>query len=177
MPSTWRVVVITGPVGAGKTTTLEAVSGTLADARVLHVAIDMDEIRLMFPRGPDDIYGARLGLANLAAMVPNIRAEGVEVLLLADVVEDPSQRASYAEACPGAAVKIVRLSVPAEVMRARLHKRESEETVQWYLTRAAELETMMDDRHVGDIIVTVGNRSPRDVAMDVVAGCGLLAAR
>ncbi len=170
----WRVIVLTGPVGAGKTTTLAALSRRLDHAGIRHVALDLDEVRLVFPRRADDPFAVALGLANLAAIVPNVRAEGADLLLLADVVEHPSWAERYERACPGATVEVVRLSVGVELMRERLRGRERDDTVEWYLERTAQLDASMAAAGVGDVVVDVGRRTPDEVAQDVVTRCRLV---
>ncbi|WP_121029965.1 adenylyl-sulfate kinase [Terracoccus luteus] len=172
----WRVIVLTGPVGAGKTTTLAALSRRLDHDGIRHVALDLDDVRLVFPRRDDDPFAIALGLADLAAIVPNVRAEAVDLLVLADVVEHPSGRGRYERACPGADVAVVRLSVGVELMRERLRGRESGETVDWYLSRTAELDAAMAAAGVGDVVVEVGRRTPDEVAQDIVTRCRLVPA-
>lgn len=168
-----RVIVITGPVGAGKTATAEQVSEQLGAAGLRHACLDMDRLRWVYPEPEGDRFGERLGMANLAAVWPNLRDVGVRVLVLADVVEDPAERRTYEAAVPGAEVTIVRLRVSAAELDRRLRDREAPASLAWYLHRAGELTEIMTDAHVGDIVLDVDGHSVAEVAAAVIAATGL----
>jgi predicted kinase len=167
-PAEVRVVVITGPVGSGKTTIGDALSDLLADTGFRHSFIDMDRLRVTRPRPPGDPYGARAGWQHLAALWPLLLAEGARCVLLADVVED---RAGYladlAAAAPGGRPAIVRLQVPMAVILRRLERRESPATLDWYRRRAPELQTIMEHGRVEDLLIDVGDRSPSEIAAEI----------
>lgn len=168
------VVVVTGPVGAGKSATLDAISTLLARDAVRHAAIDMDYLRWVAPHPEGDRFGMQLGFRNLGAIWPNLLDAGVRCAILADVVESREQVAAYRAAMPGAGVTVVRLEVaPAEIER-RLHGRETPETLAWYLHRAPELQGIMERAGVGDIVVDVGIRDPLAIAREIIGKAGLI---
>jgi ribose 1,5-bisphosphokinase PhnN len=158
------VVVITGPVGAGKTTGMQALAELLAQRDEAVAAIDLDSLRALWPENPDDPFHTRFGLSNLSAIWPHFAERGARWLLLADIVEDPDQRSAYGDAIPGALVVILRLDVPLERVHERLRRRESGESLAWHLHRSDELQQMMTERGVGDIVVAVDNQDPAQVA-------------
>ena len=120
-----QVVVITGPVGTGKTTAADALAEFLADQGQAVAMIDLDSLRAVWPANPDDPFHAQLGIANLTAIWPNLAERGVHYLLLTDAVEHPGQRDDYQRAVPGARVTIVRLEVPLDIVHDRLRGRRS----------------------------------------------------
>ena len=83
------VVVITGPVGAGKTTSLEELAEIIDRHGESVAAVDVDGLRRLWPGNADDPFHAGLGMANLAAIWPHFAERGARWLLLADVVELP----------------------------------------------------------------------------------------
>ncbi|MGN6483514.1 MAG: AAA family ATPase [Thermomicrobiales bacterium] len=171
------VIVITGPVGAGKTTTAIALSDLLERVGVPHAMIDMDHLRWAWPPPPDDRFNARLGMRNLAAVSAAYREAGARVLVLADVVETPEDRAAYAEAIPGTRIVIVRLRVPPELIVQRLRGRDTGDQLAWSLKRAPELDGIMDAAGIGstagDLIVEVGTRTSEAVAEEIASRLGL----
>ncbi len=167
------VVVVTGPVGSGKSTTLDAISTRLNEAGVRHAAIDMDYLRWVAPEPEGDRFGMSLGYRNLAAVWPNFRDVGIRCAVLADVVESRGQVNAYEAAMPGASVLIARLQVAPEELKRRLHGRERPETIAWYLHRAPELQGIMEREGVGDLVIDVGSREPRDIAAEIIARAGL----
>jgi predicted kinase len=174
-PQPVPVIVITGPVGAGKTTVMEAMSALLEARGVCHAAIDQDALRMVRPRPPGDRFGVRVGYGNLQAIWPNLLQAGITCAAIADVVEDRAEAlAFYAEAMPGAAVTIVRLDVPLDLVHARLAQRERTPAgLAWSQARAPELQAIMERAGVEDVLVEVGSRSPEEVALDVLQRCAV----
>lgn len=158
------VVVITGPVGSGKTTSIELVAELLARRGEAVATVDVDALRRVWPDDPTDPFHAGLGMANLAAIWPQFARSGVHWLLLADVVEQPGQRADYQRAIPGADVVIVRLEVDLDRVHDRLRGRETGDSLDWHLHRSGELQQLMTERGIGDVVVTVDAQDPAAVA-------------
>ncbi len=168
------VVVVTGPVGAGKSTTVGAMAGLL-NARGRRVwAVDQDYLRSVYPAADDDPYGARLGIENLAACWVNVRRREVSAVLIADVMEEPGQAQTYADALGLSRVLVARLDVRPEELDRRLRAREAPEHLEWHLERAVVLQEQMQRTGVGDVVVEVGSLSPAEVAAEVCRRTGLL---
>jgi predicted kinase len=164
------VLVITGPVGSGKTTVAGAVGELLTELGEPGAVIDVDGLRAAWPQDPADPFHEELGRENLAAIWPNLLRRNIRWLVLADVVEHQQQRDLYQRAMPGAKIIIVRLDTPLELVRRRLLGRESDATIGWYLHRAAELQSIMVGRSIGDLVIDVGERTPRELAAAVLDG-------
>lgn len=161
------VVVVTGPVGAGKSTVAAALSDLLAERGWRNALIDMDYLRWLQPAQPGDRFSAALGLRNLAAVWPNLVEAGARGVILADVVEDMAQRATYEALMPGSVVTVVRLNVPLAVILRRLEGRESAESLAWHQQRAPELQGIMERAGIGDIVINCGERTPWEIASDI----------
>jgi len=172
-----RVLVLNGSIGAGKTTSAAAVFDAL-EARSSRVAfIDGDFLSLAKPNPSDDPYNQRLLFANLAALAPVYRSRGIGLMVIARVVEDPDDRARYAEAFKSEAgpadVSIVRVDAPRDVREARLAAREPEGRWRdWALARTGELDESLDALDLDDAVVSSDGRTREDVAEDVLAGAG-----
>ena len=166
------VLVITGPVGVGKTATALALSDCLDDRDVPHALIDLDWLRWCHPSPTEDRFHIRLGLQNLAAVWPHYHAAGARRLILADVVESREAVAEYRQAIPGAILQVVRLRAPLATIHQRLRDRETAATLDWYLHRAAELDQLMDAQQIGDISVDTEGKTPKEVALDVLTRAG-----
>ncbi|MEJ7839378.1 MAG: adenylyl-sulfate kinase [Thermomicrobiales bacterium] len=166
------VVVITGPVGAGKTTTSWALYDVLVDRQIPTALIDMDFLRTAFPQVTP--FNSRLGMDNLAAIAPNYRKIGVRCFVVSDVVETPEQPLDYERAIPGAVVTVVRLNVPMETIAQRLRVRETPESLDWYLARAPVLQEIFESRGIGDVVIEVGERSPKEIALEIASRLELM---
>ncbi|WP_427893146.1 zeta toxin family protein [Kribbella sp. GL6] len=157
-------VVITGPVGAGKTTTMQVLAEELARQGETVAALDLDNLRALWPDDSNDPFHTQLGLTNLSAIWPQFAERGARWLLLTDIVEHPDQRTDYEAALPGAQIVVVRLDVPLDRLHERLRRRESGESLTWHLHRSVELHQLMTERGVGDIVITVDGEDPQQVA-------------
>lgn len=174
------VIVITGPVGIGKSTTAGALADVLEAADIRNAMIDMDYLRWVSHRPDDDPHHSRLAWRNLAAVAANDLEVGSEVFVIANVVEDLSDRDRYELAIPSARVVIVRLRLPLDQIAARLHSRmrDQGDALAWHLKRAPELEGIMDAAGIGsdprDLMVDMGNRPPEAVAQEIAKRLGLV---
>lgn len=169
-----QAIVITGPVGSGKTTVMATLTEIMEEQNTSCAGIDMDHFRWFFPKQPGDPFGGDVGRKNLAFLAANYRSVGIPVLAIADLVEKEEDRQKLAEALPDFEVTLIRLSVPMHLIEKRLRERESMDRLPWYLERAPELEHIMAARDVGDIVIDVGERTPREVAAEIARRLGML---
>lgn len=173
-------IVITGPVGAGKSTTAAELRELLGRAGKANVLFDMDYLRATYPDPVGDQFSASLGYRVLADAWKHMRVcdygehGSLNIAIIADVVETHDQRTHYEMALPPAEVKIVRLLVEMPELLRRLEGRESEDSIEWYRRRAPELQQLMHEREIGDIVIEVGNRAPAKVAAEIARTLGLL---
>lgn len=167
-------LVIIGPVGAGKSTMMRALSELLEQRSIRHVGIDMDNLRWVYPSPPGDRFSVRLGYNNLAAIWPNFQEMEPECIVIADVVESPAGIDDYLAAMPGTRVTVIRLDVPMPLILQRLEGRESVHRVEWYRQRAPELQEIMESNHIGDLVIDVGDRSPHNIANEILQRAGVL---
>jgi len=169
-----QVVIVTGPVGSGKTTTMWALGDLLSAHHIPHAVLDVDQVRRFYPVPPDDRFGARLGLRNVQAVAANYRDGGARALVLADVIEHQRNVDDYKRAIPDTDVTVVRLDVPTDTILDRLERRESTSTIAWYRHRAPELQEIMERENIGDVVIDVGQRTSHDIASEIAHRLGLL---
>lgn len=166
-----RAIVITGPVGAGKTTTMWALADLLEERDMPVAAIDMDGLRWFHPRPADDRFGSRVGLHHLHTMATTYRGLGISTLVLADVIETGTER--HQEAMPDYDVIVVRLDVSIERLHVRLRQRETGASYAWYENRAFELADIMERNGIGDVVIRVHEETPQQVAQEIATRLGL----
>jgi aminoglycoside phosphotransferase len=74
------VLVITGPVGVGKSTIANEAAWLLRQADVSHALVDLDRIEQCWPVPADDPWNERVSHRNLACMWANFRQAGADRL-------------------------------------------------------------------------------------------------
>jgi hypothetical protein len=168
------LLLITGPVGAGKTSVGGEVSTQLSALREPHAFVDVDALSWAYPSPSDDPYRVRLMLANLAAIWPNFQAAGARRLVLAGVIEHRHELEGYTQAIPGALITVVRLCAPVPTLQQRLRGRERGGDLEWHLQRAPELAAIMDRAALEDVLIETEGKSVPAIATEVLQRTGWL---
>lgn len=166
------VMLVTGPVGVGKTTVAGEVSELLECAGVQHAFVDVDSLRRFYPSPPDDRFRTALAMRNLSAVWANFRAAGAERLVLADVVESRGELGRYRAVVPGAEIAVVRLRAAVATLTIRVGGREQGSGRDWHLARAAELAAQMDRDAVEDVLIETDDRPVTAIAREALARSG-----
>ena len=167
------VLILSGSLGAGKTTVLGEASDLLTEAGIAHAAIDLDWLTYMYPR--HEAFGQGLMLKNLAAVWPIYAAAGADRLIVARVVESQADMEGYREAIPGAQITVCRLTASVETMRQRLHPREPGMFLEEALARSEALAPVLEQAHVEDFSVdNDAGRNITEVAREVLSRAGWL---
>ncbi|HET8521870.1 MAG TPA: hypothetical protein VFL82_01480 [Thermomicrobiales bacterium] len=164
-------LIVTGPVGVGKTTVATAIVDVLDGGGIPSAFVDMDALRACYPRPAGDPFHTALGYRNLAALWANFREVGAERLVLADVVES-RDLSPYRQAVPGADITVVRLIASPETITRRLHGREDGVSLAWHLARAVELASLMEREGVGDLVIDTNDETPAALAEGILRRIG-----
>lgn len=173
MPASVPVLLITGPVGVGKSTVAATAAHLLRQAGVPHALVDLAWIGQSWPVPADDPWNERLVHRNLACMWSNFRAAGADRLVLARVLEARSLLRHVTDAVPGAQVTVVGLRAPLAVLQARIRSREAGDPG-WFLEAAAHTVAVLERAGVEDHLVDTEDRPVADVAKDVLGLAGWL---
>lgn len=168
MDTSVPVMLITGPVGAGKTTVAAEVSELLNSAGMAHAFVDIDSLRWCYPRPAHDPFRVELAMKNLSAVWTNFQAAGATHLVLADVLEAREDLVQYSTAIAEADILVVRLQASLETLLCRLQRREVGIGLDWHLRRAAVLSQQMERDKVEDILVDTEGKSVNAVAREIL---------
>jgi len=163
------VLIITGPVGVGKTTVAFTVSELLEQIGIAHAYVDLDTLRWHYPRPPDDYFSIRLAMKNLAAIWTNYQEYAASRLIVADVIEARDELDRYRAAIPGAELFVIRLRASLEILAQRVRQRESGSGLEWHLARIPVLAALMDRNQVEDQLVETDNRPVIQIAKEILA--------
>ena len=171
-----RAILITGTLGAGKTA-VAVEAGRLLSLREVRVAVvDLDWLGWVH-LGAEDRPGRvdELIAANLAALLPNYAAAGIEHLILARLVLRRSGLESVRAALPGADLTVVRLTASPATVEARLRRRESGRELDEHLGEFgpyAEQSAAVP----ADVLVANDEAPLAEVAAEVLRAAGWLSA-
>ncbi len=167
------VLLITGPVGVGKSTIAAQAAWLLREADVPHALVDLDRIEQCWPVPADDPWNERLSHRNLACMWANFRQAGADRLILVRVLEARSLLRRVTEAVPGAQITVVRLRAPLAVLHQRIRSREASDP-SWFLGAATHTAKVLEQAEVEDHLVDNENRPATVVAEEVLHRVGWL---
>jgi molybdopterin-guanine dinucleotide biosynthesis protein len=157
------VLVISGSMGAGKTTVLNEASDLLRQANIAHAAIDLDTLGVVYAAGTDE---DDLAFRNLSCVWANYRQARIERLLIAGAV-DRRELARIMAIDPAARIQVCRLTASRSTMRSRVEARELGIFQETYVTRVDALDGILDDAAVEDFSVE-SERNVTDVAREVL---------
>ena len=180
--STVPVLLITGPLGVGKTTILDAVAERLRAANIPFAAVDLDSLAWAYPPAPgDDPYRNGLMFQNLASVWRNFQAAGASRLVCAYVVESRDELDRYRAAIPGAVITVARLRASRGTAQRRLSRRVAQSDLidrpvrsierarrERWAARSDELAELMDRERLEDILVETDGRDADEIAADVL---------
>ncbi len=162
------VLVISGAVGAGKSTVAAEAASLLREAAVPHALVDLAQIECCWPVPDDDPWNERLIHKNLASLWPNFADAGASRLILCRVLESRSLLGPVRAAVPGAEITVVRLRVPLGELHARIRRREAAGDPTWYLEAASYLVPVLERAGVEDHVVDNSGRPARETAAEVL---------
>ena len=164
-----HVLLITGSMGSGKTTTLGEASDLLTARGIVHAALDFDMLAQAHVRHQD---GGSVALANLQSVCTNFEAVGVRRLLIAAAIESASELERLRTTTAAGDMVISRLRASPGTMEARVAARERGVFSSRYIRRVRELERILDAAALESFTVETTERSVTDVAHELLRRAG-----
>jgi hypothetical protein len=167
------VLMVTGPVGVGKSIVLHEADALLLDAGIQHATVELEEIARCWPEAIKGSGRKTFVYQNLAALWSNFVAVGASRLLLSDLVEHRSELRLVSEAIPGAAVTVVRLHASLAELEERIRRREPA-SADDDLAGARWWAQHFEETRVEDHLVETENRPVAEIAREVLRLAGWL---
>ena len=167
-----RVILITGSMGTGKTTTMAEASDLLADRGIPHAAIDFDALGLAHVAGQAD---NDLMFRNLNAVCANYAAAGIDRFVIAAAIESRPVLDRIRAATAARAIVVCRLVAPLTVMERRVAARECGGIrAHQYVARVRILNDILDTAALQDF--SIGTERPvTAVAQELLVRAGWIA--
>jgi hypothetical protein len=167
-----RLLVLTGSMGAGKTTVMAEAADILAARGVSHAAIDFDGVAIA--RVPGGTPPDTLAYRNLECIWRNFTTAGVHSLVLASAVETRSALERLLAAIRPDQISVCRMRAAVSTMRERVRVREPGMLQQQLVDRVSILEAILDASALEDFAVTNEGRPVTEVAGEVLLRAGWL---
>jgi hypothetical protein len=164
------VLIITGSMGAGKTSVLAEASDILALRHIVHAAIDLDALglaHLLSAAGNDGVM-----YRNLQSVCGNYSSLGVTRLLLARAVESREEMELCRSVVASQSTAVCRLTASLGEMQQRVRTRESGVLQRQYVDRVATLDAILDRARLEDFTIINEDRSLNDVAQEMLIRAG-----
>ena len=162
-------VVITGTIGAGKTTIASVVSEVLHGQGIRHAILELDWFGELYPP-PDleDRFNLALAHRNLAAVWPNFVAAGATKAVVTATLESRAELDGLKGALGGVDLTVVRLTTSPEAIAERLRARERGRLLDDFLDRTLVLEANFQQIELEDFTVSNDGRPAWEVAEEIV---------
>jgi hypothetical protein len=167
-----RLLIITGSMGAGKTTAMSEASDLLAQRGLVHAALDFDGLAIGHFLA--HVNPRQLAIANLGSIWRNALDAGTTALLLAAAVESRTEFDQLRSVLRPHNVAVCRLRASVATMQDRLRVREPGILQSDFLRRASDLEAVLDKASIEDFSLTNEHRSVTDVAHEMLVRAGWL---
>ena len=162
------LVIISGPVGVGKSSVGQEISDQLQERGIAHTFVDFDAPAQTSPRPADDPYGARFGSRNLTDLWRNCAEAGSQNLIVAGVIESERDIGAITRAVPASKAIVVQLQASEAALTERVRKREIGSAYDWHANRAIELSRSLALSGPSDIVVRTDDRGVGDIAREIV---------
>ena len=170
MPATpVPVLLITGPMGVGKTRVAERISDICRTRGLAHALVDVDWLDQVYTDERFDTGNRRLAANNLTAIWPNLRTAGAERVVMARAVETREHLSDLVAAIPGCRFTVCRLRATQSTLEARLQLRDHPDWWSFTHRRTGELAAVMDDVALGDVVIDTDELTVDEVARAVIA--------
>jgi hypothetical protein len=164
------LLIITGTMGAGKTSVLGEASDILTQRQIVHAAIDVDALGLAHL--PSAIPNDEAMYRNLRSVCQNYADLGVTRFLMARALETRAELNICRGAISASSTMVCRLTAKVETMKQRVRAREFGILQREYISRVAELITVLEKSRLEDFSVTNDDRSLTEVAHEVLVEAG-----
>lgn len=165
-------LVISGPVGVGKTTIGTELSSILERRLIAHSFIDLDGLAQTYPRTPDDPFGNKIALSNLSLVWANCLKHGSKNLIVARVVETAADVEKLGQATGISKITVCQLYAPDSTLLMRVRSREIGSDREWHERRSLELARQLEQTDFADFLVDTEAREPADIAEEIAGKVG-----
>jgi len=169
---TSKLLIVSGPVGAGKTSVGHELGERLCAQKTAHTFVDLDALAQTHPRPDGDPFGSKLALHNLTAVWENGRIAGAKLLIVSRVVETFGDVRDIERAVSLSPAFVCQLRASEETLIDRIARREIGSGLERHKQRAVELARSLSASGPADVTVNTDHRYLSDIAEDILIRAG-----
>lgn len=162
------ILIISGPVGVGKTTIGHELSNSLSKGEIPHTFLDLDAVAQTYPRPSDDRFGSRLALTNLRDVWANCVLAGARNLVVARVVESADDVDGIRQVIPNSQSIVYQLEARDSILIDRIRRRELGSGFEHHRDRALELARTLRLDGPADFRVDTSDRGIQDMVEEII---------
>ncbi len=162
------LIILSGPVGVGKSSVANEISEQLVGLGVAHTFVDFDALAQTYPRPADDPHGNRLATENLRAIWRNAASAGSRNVIIAKVVETLYEVEALEKAVPESKTIVFQLRAGEQQLRERIAKREIGSGHNRHVERALELSLSLERDAPADFIIETDAKQVSEIAKEVM---------
>ncbi len=166
-----ETLILTGPVGSGKTATAIAVGHMLGEHGLQAVVVDLDWLGWLHTASREPLADDLIA-TNLAAIWPNFVATGIRYAVLSRGLTSLRALEALKRAVPQARITVVRLSATAPTLEARLRRRDTGAELNEHLRQAVEMTRTMERLALEDLVVSTDGADVDAIAAQIVRRLG-----
>jgi adenylylsulfate kinase-like enzyme len=164
-------LVLTGTVGSGKTVVAIEIGHILEQQGHAAAVVDLDWLGWLHMRS-SAITADQLIARNLAAIWPHLREAGMLYAVLARAMLGRDGKSALQAAAPEADLVVVRLTASPQTIELRLRRRDNGRELEEHLREGESMSQAMDRTGLEDMSVATDDRTPTEVAQEVLERVG-----
>ena len=167
------VVVVTGTIGAGKSTVAAAMSEILHEQGTRHGLIEVDWLGEVYPApDPSNPYSTDLAMKVLSSVWPHYLGAGITRAIVTMTLENREELRDLLAAMESPPATVVRLLASQTTREERIKAREFGNLRDLFLEKTADIEYQMDCFGIGDFSVENESRLPHASATEILQRLG-----
>jgi len=166
-----RAILLIGPVGSGKTTTLHEIEAILDGRGTPNAIIDLDWLAWATPPADSGVSNHELLVRNLADVWANFHDVGIHHVAVARALHDAAEVQCVRNALRGCETTVVELVGDFNVLRERIRHRDSGSELAEHLTMLDAFERIEQDLRP-DAVIEFDGQTPEQIARDVLGIAG-----
>jgi gluconate kinase len=167
-----RAVLLTGPVGAGKTAVAMELGELLAERRLSTAVIDLDWLGWFHPASSDGPSPDELIVENLASVWPRFREAGARYFVLARALTEREQVDALRRALPDVELTVVLIAASQAAIAERLGRRDEGVVLHEHLAESTEMAAALERARLEDVRIENERPPVRDAAEELLSALG-----